>query len=86
MLNIMHILHQFLFHYLFVMLLILRIAITMSIGSYFFIWLVIEATVFFTLPLMIIDNSRPNSNTESVIVYFIYQAVARILILCGVIQ
>jgi len=58
----------------------------MSIGSYFFIWLVIEATVFFTLPLIIMDSSRPNFNTESVIVYFIYQAVARILILCGVMQ
>ena len=58
----------------------------MSIGSYFFIWLIIEATVFFTLPLIIIDRSRPNFNTESVIIYFIYQAVARILILCGVIQ
>lgn len=86
MLNNMHILHQFLFHYLFVMLLLLRIIITMRIGSYFFIWLVIEATVFFTVPLIILDRSRPNFNTESVIVYFIYQAVARILILCGVIQ
>lgn len=82
----MHILHQFLFHYLFVMLLLLRIIITMRIGSYFFIWLVIEATVFFTVPLIILDSSRPNFNTESVIVYFIYQAVARILILCGVMQ
>ena len=58
----------------------------MSVGSYFFIWLTIEATVFFTLPLIIIDRSRPNLNTESVIIYFIYQAVARVLVLCGVMQ
>ena len=58
----------------------------MSLGSYFFIWLIIEATVFLTLPLIVMDRPRPNVNTESVIIYFVYQAVARILILCGVMQ
>lgn len=82
----MHILHQFLFHYLFVVLLLFRIITTISVGSYFFIWIMVEATVFFTIPLIVSDTSRPNFNTESVIVYFVYQAVASILILCGVIQ
>lgn len=48
-------------------------------------WVFIEITVFFTIP--VISNRVYSSyNTESLIIYFIYQAMARIFIIVGIIQ
>merc|ERR1711963_658361 len=55
-----------------------------TIRSFFFTWVFVEATVFFTIPLLMFSRSREGINTESVIIYFIYQAVARILIMAGI--
>merc|ERR1712012_544708 len=54
-----------------------------TIRSFFFTWVFVEATVFFTIPLLMFSRSREGMGTESVIIYFIYQAVARILIMAG---
>ena len=77
------IMHQFLFNYLFSGLMFLCVGLSITIRSFFFTWVFVEATVFFTIPLLIFSRSREGINTESVIIYFIYQAVARILIMAG---
>merc|ERR1712154_62628 len=52
-------------------------------SSFFLIWVFVEATVFFTIPLLAFNGKHETLNTESVIIYFIYQAVARVLIMTG---
>ena len=44
-----------------------------------------ESIVFFTIPLML-RSSKSSLNSESVLIYFIYQAMARILIIVGFIS
>lgn len=79
------ILYQFLFVNLFLFLIICRVLARITISSFFLIWVFIETTVFFTIPI-IANSSRSRYNTESLIIYFIYQAVARILIIAGIIE
>jgi len=49
------------------------------------IWLIMEAIVFFTIPMML-SYSKNSINSESVVMYFIYQAIARILIISGILR
>ena len=62
------------------------IGAALRMRRYFLIWLSTEVIVFTIIGLIRKWDKRPRLNTESVIVYFIYQAIARIRILVGIIQ
>lgn len=75
--------HQFLFNYLFSGLILLCVRLSLTASSFFLVWVFVEATVFFTIPLLAFNTKHETLNTESVIIYFVYQAVARVLIIAG---
>ena len=77
--------YQLLINVIFYVGLYFLVLILLTIDSTLVIWLIIERIVFITIPL-ILKSRKPSLNSESVIIYFIYQALASILIITGFIN
>ncbi len=67
------------------MLLYFLVGLLLTLNSTLVIWLIIEGIIFIRIPL-ILKSEKNSLNSESVILYFIYQAMARILIITGFIR
>ena len=77
--------YQLLIINIFYILLYSLILLLITRNSLFIVWLIMEAIVFFTIPI-ILSFKKESINSESVVIYFIYQAIASILIISGIIR